>query len=1101
MKSRATSLHFRAWTGLVWLMALALLLTLVIATTAVSVRAEGLADVIPSSAAPEGFLPQAGGALTVTKQLVMPSNRNVLLVGETVDFQVVVTNTGTTSIMYMPQLDLFDSVCLQYTSKTAHPIENAYDNSAGTISWDNLIPHVGHNLAPGERYTTTVPFYVNGASVSGFNRAVLNGAVDTDGNTVPQASGQATFTCAVPASLGDLVWDDLDGDGSQDAGEPGLGGVIVRLAASSGLTYTATTSDGSYLIDMLPPDTYTVTVDAATVPSGYVLTTGNLPLVRTLAQNEDYLAADFGYQQQADLAVTKSDNPDPVIAGRTLTYTLVITNNGPAIALNTTLTDTLPAGLTFVSASPTQSSGPNPLVWNVGTLAVGASRTYTVVTTVNSNTTGTLNNTAVVGSSTADPIPGNNTDTEPTTVNTSADLAITKSDTPDPVVAGRTLTYTLSVVNNGPSDAVAVVVTDTLPAGVTHVSTTPSVGSCSGTSNISCNLGTMVRNATATITVVVTVNSGTTGTLTNTTGVTSSTPDPVPGNNFDSEPTTVNTSADLAITKSDTPDPVVAGRTLTYTLSIVNNGPSDAVAVVVTDTLPAGVTHVSTTPSVGSCSGTSNISCNLGTIVRNATATITVVVTVNSGTTGTLTNTTGVTSSTPDPAPGNNFDSEPTTVNVLADLEITKSDSPDPVSVNNPLTYTLVITNNGPSDAVSVSVSDTVPAGVTFVSVGGTGWSCNQAAGLVTCTRGGLAAGGVASITMLVTVNTGTAGPIVNTATVTSSTPDPISSNNTATASTTVLHPALTIAKTPDLQVVYRGTLATFTITVNNISSDADLYNVTVTDVLAPGCDRALGTLTHGNSTSYTCTVTANNDFTNTADVIGTPLGGAPISASDTARVLLYVTVGDRACVDANANNACDDTDFGVRVPLTIRGVDINGLAVEINVTTSITGFYKIDNLVPGTYTVTALSLYNSYQLLSSNTMTGALPIGGSENLDLDFRYILPTSVQVGGFNATARTSEVRLAWRVTLNGQQAPEFHIWRSAGGENWKRLTSVPQGMSAGDAETASYAFSDTAITRGVTYLYRLESATGESFGPWSVRVPAGDEVRRYLPLVGR
>ena len=73
-----------------------------------------------------------------------------------------------------------------------------------------------------------------------------------------------------------------------------------------------------------------------------------------------------------------------------------------------------------------------------------------------------------------------------------------------------------------------------------------------------------------------------------------------------------------------------------------------------------------------------------------------------------------------------------------ADLSITKSDAPDPVSPGGTLTYTLTVTNGGPTGATSVTVTDTLPAGVTFVSAAGAGWTCSQSSGTVTCTRASL---------------------------------------------------------------------------------------------------------------------------------------------------------------------------------------------------------------------------------------------------------------------------------------------------------------------------------------------------------------------------
>jgi uncharacterized repeat protein (TIGR01451 family) len=281
-------------------------------------------------------------------------------------------------------------------------------------------------------------------------------------------------------------------------------------------------------------------------------------------------------------------------------------------------------------------------------LANGASATVTIVVTPTG--TGTLSNTASVTSGVADPNTGNNSSTTTTSVNPSANLSITKTDSPDPVSVGQNLTYTITVTNGGPSSATGVTVTDTLPGGVTFVSSTPSQGSCSGTGTVICNLGTLGNGASATVTIVVTPTAA--GTLSNTASVTSSVADPNTGNNSSTTTTSVSGSADLSITKTDSPDPVQVGDHLTYTIMVTNGGPSSATGVIVTDTLPGGVAFVSATPSQGSCSGTSTVTCNLGTLGNGASATVTIVVMPD--TAGTLSNTASVTGNENDPNTANN---------------------------------------------------------------------------------------------------------------------------------------------------------------------------------------------------------------------------------------------------------------------------------------------------------------------------------------------------------------------------------------------------------------------------------------------------------------
>src|SRR5206468_3095297 len=181
----------------------------------------------------------------------------------------------------------------------------------------------------------------------------------------------------------------------------------------------------------------------------------------------------------------------------------------------------------------------------------------------------TLTNTATVSGAPTDPNTANNSASATTAVSGSADLAVTKSDSPDPVTAGEDITYTINLDNAGPGDAQSVTLSDLIPAGTTFVSftqddgptfncTVPAVG---GTGTVICTIATVAAYATtASFTLVVNVNASTAvGTIVNTVTVASTTPDPTPGNNTAMATTTVGTSADLGVTKTDWSDPVNAG--------------------------------------------------------------------------------------------------------------------------------------------------------------------------------------------------------------------------------------------------------------------------------------------------------------------------------------------------------------------------------------------------------------------------------------------------------------------------------------------------------------------------------------------------------------
>ena len=250
----------------------------------------------------------------------------------------------------------------------------------------------------------------------------------------------------------------------------------------------------------------------------------------------------------------------------------------------------------------------------------------------------------------------------------------------------------------------------------------------------------------------------------------------------------VGTAADLSVSKSDSPDPVLAGQPLTYTLTVANTGPSAATDVSMSDPLPAGVTFESADSGCSEAAGM--VTCAVGTVANGASVSRQIVVLPAAA--GSLSNTATVSSTPADPNGANNSATEATTVDPAADLRITKSDSPDPVTVGATVTYTLTVTNAGPSAASAASMSDTLPAGVTFVSADA---GCSEAAGTVTCALGPLANGATASREILVRPTA--AGPLSNSATVSSSTADPNAGNNSATEATTVV-----AQPTPTLSVV-----------------------------------------------------------------------------------------------------------------------------------------------------------------------------------------------------------------------------------------------------------------------------------------------------------
>ncbi|CAG0937598.1 Large cysteine-rich periplasmic protein OmcB [Thermoflexales bacterium] len=501
--------------------------------------------------------------------------------------------------------------------------------------------------------------------------------------------------------------------------------------------------------------------------------------------------------QRANLGLTLVDTPDPVVAGTRLTYTLSVNNTGPSNAASVQVTDTWLSGVTYVSAATSQgactfNTGERTLTCSLGTLAVNASAQIILVTNVAVGTVGTIIDIAGVTSTTADPTPANNAATQNTAVIQRANLGLTLADTPDPVVAGTRLTYTLSVNNAGPSNAASVQVTDTWPSGVSYVSAITSQGTCTpntGTRTVTCNLGTLAVNAGAQISLVTTVNPGTVGTIVDSAGVTSTATDPVPTNNYDAENTTVTQVANLGLTLIDTPDPVIAGTRLTYTLSVNNAGPSNATSVQVTDTWPSGVLYTSVMASQGSCTHSNSlrtITCTLGTLAANANAQITLVTTVRPGTVGTIVDTARVTSMTADPMPANNSATQSTTVIQRADLSLALTSSA--FGVKRLGHYYLAVDNWGPSNASTIVVTDTVSSDLTIVAVSGTGWTCTRVGQIVTCQHPGpaLANANLPRIDITIRPKPAAVPTVTNTASLSSATIDPVPANNQVQRDTVV---------------------------------------------------------------------------------------------------------------------------------------------------------------------------------------------------------------------------------------------------------------------------------------------------------------------------
>ncbi|MFG1894923.1 DUF11 domain-containing protein [Micromonospora zamorensis] len=504
------------------------------------------------------------------------------------------------------------------------------------------------------------------------------------------------------------------------------------------------------------------------------------------------------------------------------------------------------------------------------------------------------------------------------------DLAVVKTGTPSPYVPGAALTYTVTVTNGGPSNAVGVTVVDDLPEplsgfGWTCEATAGSTCAASGTGNINDTV-TVLPGGSLVYTITGTVPSGTTGDLTNTVTVTPpagvSDPDCTP-----SCQSTVVTPAgpvvDLAVVKTGTPNPYVPGAALSYTVTVTNDGPSNAVGVTVADPLPAPLsgftwTCEATAGSTCAASGTGNISDTV-TVLPGGSLVYTISGTVPSGTTGDLSNTVTVTPPAGLSDPGCTPSCQSTVVTPAqptVDLAVVKTGTPSPYVPGAPLSYTVTVTNGGPSNAVGVTVTDPLPE-----PLSGFTWTCEATAGS-TCAASGtgnisdtvtVLPGGSLVYTITGTVPSGTSGDLTNTVTVTP--PEGVSDPDcTPSCQSTVVTPAgpvvdLAVVKTGTPNPYVPGAALSYTVTVTN-GGPSNAVGVTVTDPLPEPlsgfgwtCEASAGSTCAASGTgniSDTVTVLSGGSLVYT--IGGTVPSGTIGDLSNTATVTPPAGVSDPDC-------------------------------------------------------------------------------------------------------------------------------------------------------------------------------------------------------------
>ena len=659
---------------------------------------------------------------------------------------------------------------------------------------------------------------------------------------------------------------------------------------------------------------------------------------------------------QADLQMGKTASTNSVKLGQQLTFTLYLTNAGPSNVTNAvTVTEVIPPGFQYVSDtsggpfgiySPGLGQWMLPTGWPVGLVSIS-------ITVVAVNT-GTFTNTAtvIVPPGVTDPNPGNNAAAAVVAVTQpQADLQVTKSVGTNSVNVGGLVPFTITITNLGPNSASNITVSDALPPGlnfsgagvpggtdfnpISGVWTIPSLAAGNG---YALALSALATNA---------------GTFTNTAALAGSTPqDTNSANNSASAVVTATAqllTADLQITKTANPTNPVTGQQVVFTVALQNLGPNNVTnSIVVTDCLPPGFQYVTDSTYGGGGVGTySPGTCSWTLAGLGTGATVYLNITVLASNTGAYTNT--ATAAVPqgytDPNLTNNTASAVVIVaNRVADLAVTKTAFTNslPVFSTFPFSFFLTVTNLGPDTVSNLTLTDVLPAGLSFGgAITNPGSSYTASNGLWSLSVP-LAAGQGAAMT-LVTAAPQTPGTFTNTLKV--NVPSTVTDPNTNNNSTSVVVKVLP---------VYRilGSVA------NCSSNGVPLANVTIR--LSGAASQTTTTFGIGNG-NYSFDTVSNGVYTVTPSQPGNVF--TPVSAVVTvsnAWVTVPAFVGGIGLIYGQVSY------FGSPVtnhPVTLSG---GGLAKPRLILTDANGYYIFTNTPTGNYTVTAVAT-NGYIFTPTN--------------------------------------------------------------------------------------------------------------------------------------
>jgi hypothetical protein len=817
-----------------------------------------------------------------------------------------------------------------------------------------------------------------------------------------------------------------------------------------------------------PPVVVTASITATDVDRTFVVPTTSGVLTFT--------------QQVADLSlrVRSLDAPEP---GGNARYTFTATNAGPSPVPDPEVTISLPAVVDTVDVPVGCTTGFGVVTCQLAALGVGASDSVTVRMHVTS--TATLGTAYVVAGRVASSVfesqLSSNTASVDELLGSVADIAVTHRSGLIGFAGGKTSVF-VNVTNLGPNRARGAVLVETFPPNLQGIALTDENLDCTfplATAGVApsyrCNLGDIAVGATVAIEFTGRLALDTpSGPLQFAAVVSTLAADPEVANNTSAATMTIGQAADLSVNET-VPDAVFAGAPWNSTIEVRNlTGPSEARNVVVTATYGALIVAPQATVRDGSCVTTGNqVVCTIDSIAPTGRVEIPVTATLSAGliagAVDSVSSDVTVTSTTTDPMPANNTTSHQAVVTSNSDLSVTVT-GPTSVIAGQPVSYTVVIKNFGPSEAPGATVGLVVSDTLVDLGVSSLDLPCSTTVGRVGCGRIRLAAG--ASATVTVTGRTlldlpADAGVNLE-ATTSSFVKDARLTNNSAVFNSRVsLAPSIQLSFTSETPQVVAGRVATYTVNVanNGLTRSDNVVFTLNSEGSATGssssCGSSLGRLEAGAVKTCSISVTVPPE-TAAGQII-------KISASASA------TEGSR---DAKDTTTTVSVDNAINVSATGPGSVVAGRPITLT--------YVVSNTGPSDATRVRLTI--GVPSLTTVTGSGDCSVSGG---------VVSCEVARLGPGAS-QTFTVSLSTDVSLDKDLAVPYSATSEPLAKGASGSTPIAIAVESDLGVTSS--FSPTVVAGGTT----TGSFVIKNFGPSTARtvsfvVTAADIVSRPQLLV--